>query len=73
MSDKSRLPFVTALVHYQHGTDCLAAMVIQLDEDQPHRVGLCVFDPRGIHTIVLERGGVPHGDEPHNWHWPEAG
>jgi hypothetical protein len=54
---------------------CRTAKVTEVDPDDPHRVGLCVFNPDGLFIHSLASGGIRHdaGDPPAGgtWHWPE--
>lgn len=77
MSDESKPPTVGRIVHYKgwtanSGLQCMAAMVTEPANGM--RLGLTVFDPRGIQIHAQAGGGVPcddSGETGHTWHWPE--
>ncbi|MCX4986926.1 hypothetical protein [Streptomyces sp. NBC_00572] len=75
-------------VHYvSHGTPvrsdgsqafppaCRAAIVTEVDQDDPGRVGLVVLNPTGQFFHPLAAGGSVHADAAGmlagSWHWPE--
>ncbi|MFH8577103.1 hypothetical protein [Streptomyces zaomyceticus] len=75
-------------VHYvSHGTPvrsdgsqafpptCRAAIVTEVDQDDPGRVGLVVLNPTGQFFHPLAAGGSAHADADEmlggSWHWPE--
>jgi hypothetical protein len=80
------------MVHYvSHGTplredgsrafepQCRAAVVTEVDPDDPGRVGLAVLNPTGFFFHPLAAGGCTHVavDEQQapaggSWHWPEV-
>lgn len=83
-------PSVGRIVHYvSHGTPvredgsqafppaCRAAIVTEVDPDDPARVGLQVFNPTGNFFHPLDAGGSRHvaaDEQPPtggSWHYPE--
>lgn len=80
-------PTVNDLVHYisfgtpirEDGTQaytrrCRAAIVTEVSDTQPDRVGLCVLNPTGQFFHSLAAGGCLHDEKDHEggtWHWPE--
>lgn len=81
-------PTVGRTVHYvSHGTPvrtdgsqqfpsaCRAAVVTEVDADDPGRVGLAVQNPTGQFFHPLQAGGSVHSDAEArlggSWHWPE--
>lgn len=80
-------PTIGRTVHYlSHGTPpredgtqahpsvCRAAMVTEVDEVQPDRVGLTVLNPTGTFFHPLGVGGSvldPTRTAGGSWHWPE--
>ena len=85
----SQQPTVGRTVHYvSHGTPvrsdgsqafrpaCRAALITEVDAEQPDRLGLSVANPTGLFFHPLSAGGCAH-DESYvrragSWHWPEA-
>lgn len=84
-------PSVGRIVHYvSHGTPvredgnrafppaCRAAVVTEVDPDDPDRIGVAVLNPTGQFFHPLAAGGVTHlavGEQPPaggTWHWPEV-
>jgi len=90
------IPSVGRIVHYvSHGTPvredgtqafrpaCRAAIVSEVDPDDPNRVGVVVLNPTGQFFHPLANGGCPYdewdgtndleGAQPQggSWHWPE--
>ncbi|WP_030672532.1 hypothetical protein [Streptomyces sp. NRRL B-1347] len=82
---KDLTPRVGFTVHYvSHGTPvredgtqaftpaCRAAIVTEVDEDDPFHLGLCVLNPTGQFFHPLAAGGCHFSDEPREggtWHW----
>ena len=81
-------PSVGRIVHYVsrgsadgvYQPECRAAIITEVDEDDPQRVGLCVLNPTGQFFHALDNGGCEHYEPPHQgvhgyrggtWHWPE--
>ncbi|MFC9604529.1 hypothetical protein ACFTTN_13855 [Streptomyces niveus] len=81
-------PSVGRTVHYvSHGTPvrsdgsqqfpsaCRAAVVTEVDADDPGRVGLAVQNPTGQFFHPLQAGGSVYSDAETRlggtWHWPE--
>ncbi|WP_326768688.1 hypothetical protein OG978_32860 [Streptomyces sp. NBC_01591] len=81
-------PSAGRIVHYvSHGTPvrgdgsqafapaCRAAVVTEVDTDDPDRIGLAVLNPTGIFFHPLAAGGSVHADAETSlggsWHWPE--
>lgn len=80
-------PTVGRVVHYvSHGTpvredgsqayakQCRAAMVTEVDEDEPFRIGLVVLNPTGFFFHPLSDGGCLADfseNQGGTWHWPE--
>ncbi|WP_262702061.1 MULTISPECIES: hypothetical protein [Streptomyces] len=82
-------PSVGRVVHYvSHGTparpdgsqafrqECRAAIVTEVDKEDPTRVGLAVLNPSGLFFHPLAGGCVldeaPEGArDGGSWHWPE--
>lgn len=80
-------PSVGRIVHYvSHGTPvrsdgsqafpptCRAAIVTEVDDADPGRVGLAVLNPTGQFFHSLGAGGSVHAEGAHvggSWHWPE--
>ncbi|MFD3612402.1 hypothetical protein ACFWXA_30910 [Streptomyces atroolivaceus] len=79
---------VGRIVHYvSHGTPlrsdgsqqfppaCRAAIITEVDQDDPGRVGLAVFNPTGQFFHPLSAGGcvlLDNGAQAGGtWHWPE--
>jgi hypothetical protein len=79
-------PSVSRIVHFTahtaNGTECTAAIITRVDDQEDEVVSLCVFDPRGVQM----HGGIRHDELPppdkivtgeraehqgHTWHWPE--
>ncbi|MFD6936254.1 hypothetical protein ACFWAP_08895 [Streptomyces goshikiensis] len=53
---------------------CRAAIVTEVDTDDPGRVGLAVLNPTGQFCHSLSNGGsvlVTGSQVPGSWHWPE--
>lgn len=91
-SSPSRFPpSVGRTVHYvSHGTPvredgsqafppaCRAAVVTEVDPDDPDRIGVAVLNPTGQFFHPLAAGGVRHlavDVQPPTggtWHWPEV-
>ncbi|MFD9422319.1 MULTISPECIES: hypothetical protein [unclassified Streptomyces] len=81
-------PTVGRTVHYvSHGTpvrsdgsqefppSCRAAIVTEIDPEDPGRVGLAVLNPTGQFFHPLSAGGCVRADEGRvggSWHWPEG-
>ncbi|GAA1281465.1 hypothetical protein [Saccharothrix xinjiangensis] len=94
-------PSVSRIVHYvSHGTppradgsqaftsECRAAVITEVDPQNPARIGICVFNPTGLFFHPLAAGGCtydeggetpgdpncpqPHGDMPFRY-CPEPG
>ncbi|NGO66821.1 hypothetical protein [Streptomyces boncukensis] len=83
------LPSVGDVVHYvSHGTPlrgdgsqafpaaCRAAVITEVDRDDPGRVGLAVQNPTGTFFHPLDAGGSVYADPSTalggSWHWPEV-
>jgi hypothetical protein len=80
-------PSVGRIVHYlSHGTpvrpdgsqafppQCRAAIVTEVDPDDPDRVGLQVLNPTGNFMHPLAAGGSSRDEDQEQggtWHWPE--
>ncbi|MBA0053413.1 hypothetical protein E0L36_21810 [Streptomyces sp. AJS327] len=81
-------PSVGHTVHYvSHGTPlrgdgsqafpaaCRAAVITEVDRDDPGRVGLAVQNPTGTFFHPLAAGGSEFADAETalggSWHWPE--
>lgn len=71
------------MVHYQsYGTpggeftpECRAAVVTEVDKDNPEVVGLIALNPTGVffHPLAFN-GGCQHDESKSRggtWHWPE--
>ncbi|MFE4336079.1 hypothetical protein ACFRQM_44005 [Streptomyces sp. NPDC056831] len=88
MTEQSR-PSVGRIVHYvSHGTPvrgdgsqafapaCRAAVVTEVDGDDPGRVGLAVLNPTGQFFHPLAAGGSVPSEAGAmlggSWHWPEV-
>lgn len=88
MSDSSTpRPAVGRIVHYlSHGTpvrpdgtqayaaQCRAAIVTEVDAQDPERVGLAVLNPTGQFFHPLAAGGSQLDEDRAQggtWHWPE--
>ncbi|NDK24629.1 hypothetical protein FSY75_09105 [Streptomyces sp. TR1341] len=84
----SQQPTVGRTVHYvSHGTPlrsdgsqafppaCRAAIVTEVDPEQPGRVGLQVVNPTGHFFHPLDAGGSVYDETGAQlggtWHWPE--
>lgn len=85
------IPSVGRIVHYvsygtpggEYTSQCRAAIVTEVDPEDPYRVGLCVLNPTGQFFHSLDSGGcradggkVVSTDGPPQykggtWHWPE--
>lgn len=81
------MPSVGRIVHYvSYGTpggefkkEHRAAIITEIDEHDPHRVGLCVLNPSGMFFRSLADGGSSFYEPPKgvighhggSWHWPE--
>ncbi|MEU8870421.1 hypothetical protein AB0D24_04510 [Streptomyces javensis] len=82
-------PSIGRIVHYaSHGTPvrsdgtqahpaaCRAAVVTEVDADDPGRVGLAVLNPGGLFFHPLTAGGSVQADAGTglggSWHWPEV-
>jgi hypothetical protein len=80
-------PAIGFIVHYRapgsapdangvqlHPSVCRAAVVTEVDQADPTRVGLAVFNPTGVNFRPLSEGGVPGRSDPayvhhaHTWH-----
>lgn len=80
------IPKVCDVVHYvSHGTPvredgtqafpstCRAAIVTEVNPEEPLRVGLCVINPTGLFWHPLAEGGCHQAEHQHHggtWHWP---
>jgi len=82
-------PSVGRIVHYVsrgsadgvYPPACRAAIVTEVDEHDPNRVGLCVLNPTGTFFHPLNGDdSCEHYEPPHQgvrghrvgtWHWPE--
>jgi hypothetical protein len=83
-------PSVGHIVHYvsygtpggEYGKRCRAAVVTEVSDADPKRVGLMVANPSGLFFHELAAGGcryqdpgsgvpAPHGAAGGTWHWPE--
>jgi hypothetical protein len=75
MSQPQPVPSVGRIVHYvSHGTpvredgsqaytaQCRAAVITEVDADDPTRVGLCVFNPTGQFFHALAAGGCSYDE-----------
>ncbi|MFC9341502.1 hypothetical protein ACFT0G_35810 [Streptomyces sp. NPDC057020] len=83
----SEAPTVGRTVHYvSHGTPvrpdgsqeypptCRAAIVTEVNAEDPGRVGLAVLNPTGCFFHPLSNGGAVLSEGSHlagSWHWPE--
>jgi hypothetical protein len=80
------LPPVNRWVHYvsagsadgKFPSVCRAALVTEVPgpigiHAQRGIVGLCVFNPTGLHFRPISDGGAEYDSEngPSSWHWPE--
>ena len=74
-------PVITAPVHYvsegsprlpdgsqKYPSVCRAAVVTEVDPDDPHHVGLYVINPTGTFHRDLVNGGCYFGQSGGNWH-----
>jgi hypothetical protein len=73
-------PSVGRIVHYVargsadgvYPAVCRVAIVTEVDSED--EVGLCVFNPTGLHFRSIAEGVNPHDEETKvggTWHWPE--
>lgn len=80
------VPSIGRIVHYvSHGTPVRddgsqaftpqyrAAVVTEVDEGDPNRVGLAVINPTGMFFHSLAEGGCVRDDAQTagTWHWPQ--
>jgi hypothetical protein len=77
-------PSVGRIVHYvSYGTpkgeftsQCRAAIVSEVDPEDPEHIGLVVANPTGLffHSLSGEPPGCRQDEDGHaggTWHWPE--
>lgn len=80
------LPSVNRWVHYTSAGSadgkfprvCRAALVTEVPDPGSEAaamgvVGLCVFNPTGLHFRPISDGGAAYDPQggPYTWHWPE--
>jgi len=77
------MPRVGEFVHYvsygtpggEYASQCRAAVVTEVNAEEPGQVGLCVVNPGGLFFHPLAEGGCAQAEGQHSggtWHWPEG-
>ncbi|MBA9005900.1 RyR domain-containing protein [Thermomonospora cellulosilytica] len=79
---EQQVPSVGRIVHYvsygtpggEYASQCRAAVVTEVNVEEPLQVGLCVLNPGGVFFRPLAEGGCFQAEGERRggtWHWPE--